>query len=49
MMNISELILKKPFQVRNADEFADQNILEIFVDPTSGVAGPLDYGRLGRI
>lgn len=45
IMNITELILKKPFQIRNADEFADQNILQVFVDPTNGVAGPFDYGN----
>lgn len=44
-MNISDIILKRPFQVRNADEFADQNILELFVDPTVGVAGPFDYNN----
>ena len=42
-MTTSELILLRPFQTRNADEFLDENILELFVDPTSGVAGPFDY------
>ena len=42
-MTTSELVLLRPFQIRNADEFLDENILELFVDPTSGVAGPFDY------
>lgn len=42
-MNIEELILSRPFETRNADEFADENILELFVDPTDGVSGPFDY------
>lgn len=43
MEDITKLILSRPFQTRNADEFQDENILELFVDPTSGVAGPFDY------
>ena len=42
-MKIADLILMRPFQTRNADEFLDENILELFVDPTNGVAGPFDY------
>lgn len=42
-MDISNLILSRPFQTRNADEFLDEHILELFVDPTHGVAGPFDY------
>lgn len=42
-MTTSELVLLRPFQTRNADEFLDENILELFVDPTNGVAGPFDY------
>lgn len=42
-MKTSDLILLRPFQTRNADEFLDENILELFVDPTNGVAGPFDY------
>lgn len=42
-MTISDLILSRPFQTRNADEFPDENILELFVDPTNGIAGPFDY------
>ena len=44
-MDISEIILKRPFQTRNADEFTDKNIADLFVDPTIGVAGPFDYGN----
>lgn len=44
-MNISDIVLKRPFKIRNADEFADQNVLELFVDPTIGVSGPFDYGN----
>ena len=43
--NLSNIVLKRPFQIRNADEFTDQDILEIFVDPTVGVSGPFDYGN----
>lgn len=43
--NIPDIILKRPFQIRNADEFTDEDILEIFVDPTVGVSGPFDYGN----
>lgn len=42
-MKTADLILLRPFQTRNADEFLDENILELFVDPTHGVAGPFDY------
>jgi len=45
IMDITDVILKRPFQVRNADEFEDQSILQVFVDPTDGVAGPYDYGN----
>lgn len=44
-MKIQDLVLRRPFKIRNADEFADQNILELFVDPTIGVSGPFDYGN----
>lgn len=44
-MTTSEIILARPFQIRNADEFQDENILELFVDPTIGVAGPFDYSN----
>lgn len=44
-MNISDLVLLRPFQIRNADEFLDENILELFVDPTNGIAGPFDYSN----
>ena len=43
--DLSEIFFERPFQIRNADEFTDQNILEIFVDPTIGVSGPFDYGN----
>lgn len=39
-MDIAKLILSLPFKTRNADEFMDENILNLFVDPTDGVAGP---------
>lgn len=42
-MKTSDLILLRPFQTRNADEFLDESILQLFVDPTNGVAGPFDY------
>lgn len=42
-MDLKNLVLNRPFQTRNADEFQDENILDLFVDPTSGVAGPFDY------
>ena len=42
-MDIAKLILSLPFKTRNADEFMDENILNLFVDPTDGVAGPFDY------
>lgn len=42
-MDMANIILSRPFQTRNADEFSDENILELFVDPTIGVAGPFDY------
>lgn len=40
-----DVVLSRPFQIRNADEFSDQSVLEVFVDPTVGVAGPFDYGN----
>lgn len=43
--SITELLLCRPFKTRNADEYADQEVLEIFVDPTVGVSGPFDYGN----
>lgn len=42
-MNIAQVILSLPFKTRNADEFVDENVLSLFVDPTDGVAGPFDY------
>lgn len=45
MMVMSDLVLKRPFRTRNADEFTDQNLLGLFVDPTIGVSGPFDYGN----
>ena len=42
-MDIAKLILSLPFKTRNADEFMDENILNLFVDPTDGVAGPFVY------
>lgn len=42
---ISDILLSRPFKTRNADEFSDQVILEVFVDPTVGVSGPFDYGN----
>lgn len=44
-MSLTDLILSRPFQTRNADEFLDENILALFVDPTSGVSGPFDYNN----
>ena len=44
-MNLTDLVLSRPFQTRNADEFPDENILELFVDPTNGVSGPFDYAN----
>lgn len=44
-INLTDLIYKRPFQTRNADEFSDKNILEVFVDPTIGVSGPFEYGN----
>lgn len=44
-MVMSDLVLKRPFRTRNADEFTDQNLLGLFVDPTIGVSGPFDYGN----
>ena len=43
--SISEILLQRPFKTRNADEYADQAVLEIFVDPTVGVSGPFEYGN----
>ena len=47
-MNIAQVILSLPFKTRNADEFVDENILSLFVDPTDGVAGPFDYRNRGN-
>lgn len=44
-MKISDIVLSRPFQTRNADEFLDENILGLFVDPTTGVSGPFDYSN----
>lgn len=43
MAAIAQVILSLPFKTRNADEFVDENVLSLFVDPTDGVAGPFDY------
>lgn len=44
-MSIEDVVMKRPFKIRNADEFADQSVLELFIDPTSGVSGPFDFGN----
>lgn len=44
-MVLSDLIAKRPFRTRNADEISDNNVLEVFIDPTSGATGPFDYNN----
>lgn len=47
------LFRSRPFKIRNADEYDVSNILNLFVNPINGLAGPFDYensiikGRMG--
>ncbi|WMJ23362.1 hypothetical protein RBG61_01485 [Paludicola sp. MB14-C6] len=42
-MNLCNLYEKRPFQVRNADEFDLEKVLDLFVDPTDGLTSPFTY------
>ncbi|TYS87712.1 hypothetical protein [Rossellomorea aquimaris] len=50
---LRNLYIKRPFKVRNADEFNLEQILDFFIDPTNGLSSPFDYenvivkGRMG--
>ncbi|MCJ8008064.1 hypothetical protein ACFFF5_18080 [Lederbergia wuyishanensis] len=37
------LYSKRPFKVRNADEFDTEQILDLFIDPTEGLTNPFDF------
>lgn len=48
-----EVFLRRPFKVRNADEYRLENVLNLFVSPTEGLQSPFDFentiikGRMG--
>ena len=50
---MKELYLKRPFKVRNADEYDLSQILTLFVSPLSGLTTPFEFenniikGRMG--
>lgn len=52
-MPIKDVFHKRPFRIRNADEYSLENILNLFVSPTDGLNTPFDYentiikGRMG--
>lgn len=52
-MNMEDLFKSRPFKTRNADEFDLSSILNLYVNPISGLNTPFDYentivkGRMG--
>ncbi|NLK77726.1 MAG: hypothetical protein GX284_08465 [Clostridiales bacterium] len=46
MYSLKEIFESRPFRTRNADEYALENILELFVDPTDGLNRPFDYENI---
>jgi len=53
MSEIEKLFRSRPFKTRNADEFELSDILNLYVNPLSGLTTPFDYensiikGRMG--
>lgn len=45
MFSIKDIYEARPFKTRNADEYTNLELLELFVDPTAGVSGPFDYSN----
>lgn len=43
--NLYNIYTSRPFITRNADEYDLENILDLFVDPTDGLAGPFDFSN----
>lgn len=52
-VDLKKTYMAAPFKIRNADEYDLDNILDLFIDPTDGLAGPFDFsnsvikGRMG--
>lgn len=44
-VDLEKIYLSRPFMTRNADEYDLENILDLFVDPTEGLAGPFDFAN----
>jgi len=50
---VEEIFKRRPFKVRNADEYDLDNVLNLFVSPIDGLTNPFDYentiikGRMG--
>ena len=42
-LELEKIFQQRPFQTRNADEYDLENILDLFVDPTSGLIGPFEF------
>lgn len=51
--NMKQIYEKRPFKIRNADEFDLKQVLSLFVSPLSGLTSPFDFenniikGRMG--
>lgn len=52
-INLKDIYKSRPFKIRNADEFDQQDVLSLFVDPTTSLKSPVEYensiikGRMG--
>lgn len=50
---MQEILKKRPFKTRNADEYNLSDILSLFVNPINGLSSPVDFensivkGRMG--
>lgn len=42
---LKKVYVSKPFEIRNADEYELENILDLFIDPTDGLTGPFDFSN----
>ena len=43
--DLKKVYVSKPFEIRNADEYELENILDLFIDPTDGLTGPFDFSN----
>lgn len=43
---LKQIYLERPFEIRNADEYELEKILDLFIDPTDGLTGPFDFTNI---